>query len=213
MSVGGDGTVAVVFVGAVEPTTEMSNSNRDDHDQDTTSGTESGVGRDEEMRSPSDDIDSGTGVGDRDDPGRDHRDDTTQIANEERRRKISVISGIIAVIGAWVALSVVALYDVSSAAFWNNVLVGTVVFAAAAYNYYRLANDIPLSVGVSGLIALLGIWLIVAPALLEMPAGLGLSESPFWSTLASGLLIAALAGYNAYDAREARSVATDSARA
>ena len=183
----------------------MSNSNRDDRDPD--------AGRDEGMRSPSDDIDSGTGVGDRDDPGRDRRDDSTQIANEERRRKISVFSGIIAVIGAWVALSVVLLYDVSGAEFWNNVLVGGVVFAAAAYNYYRLANDIPLSVGVSGLVALLGIWLIVSPALLGMGTGEGLIDSPFWSTLGSGLLIAALAGYNAYDAREARSVATDSASA
>lgn len=191
----------------------MSDSNNDDRDRNASSGVEGGADRDEGMRSPSDDVDSGTGVGDRDDPGRDHRDDTTQIANEERRRKISVISGIIAVIGAWVALSVAVFYDVSGAAFWNNVLVGTVVFAAGAYNYYRLANDIPLSVGVSGLVALLGVWLIVSPALLEMDAGVGLTESPFWSTLASGLLIAALAGYNAYDAREARSVATDSARA
>ncbi|WP_049941911.1 SPW repeat domain-containing protein [Haloterrigena turkmenica] len=191
----------------------MSNSNDDDRDRDRPDGVEGGADRDEGMRSPSDDVDSGTGVGDRDDPGRDRRDETTRIASEERRRKISVISVIVAVIGAWVALSVVVLYDVSSAAFWNNVLVGGVVFAAGVYNYYRLANDIPLSVGVSGLVALLGIWLIVAPALLGMSAGLGLSESPFWSTLASGLLIAALAGYNAYDAREARSVATDSARA
>ena len=187
----------------------MGNSNRDDRDRDT----EGGRDRDEGMRSPSDDIDSGTGVGDRVDRGRDRRDDSTRIANEERRRKISVISGIIAVVGAWVALSVVVLYDVSGAEFWNNVLVGGVVFAAAAYNYYRLANDIPLSVGVSGLVALLGIWLIISPALLGMGAGEGLIDSPFWSTLGSGLLIAALAGYNAYDAREARSVATDSASA
>jgi len=189
----------------------MSDSNRDDHEPDAASGTEEGLGREEQA--PSDDIDSGTGVGDRDDLGRDPRDDATQIANEERRRKISLLSAVIAIIGAWVALSVVALYDVSQAAFWNNVLVGTVVFAAAGYNYYRLANDIPLSVGVSGLVALLGVWLIIAPALFEMPAGAGLTDSPFWSTLGSGLLIAALAGYNAYDAREARSVATDSTRA
>ena len=187
----------------------MSDSNRDDRDRDA----EGGADRDDGMRSPSDDVDSGTGYGDRDDSGRDHRDDSTTLANEERRRKISVISGIIAVIGAWVALSVLVFYDVSGAAFWNNVLVGGVVFVAAAYNYYRLANDIPLSVGVSGLVALLGIWLIVAPVLLGMGAGEGLIDSPFWSTLGSGLVIAALAGYNAYDAREARSVTTDSARA
>ncbi|WP_121741887.1 SPW repeat domain-containing protein [Natronorubrum halophilum] len=191
----------------------MSDSNGDDRNPETASGTEGGVGREERARSPSDDVDSGTGVGDRDDPGRDNRDDSTQIANEERRRKLSVISAIVAIIGAWVALSVVIVYDVSQAAFWNNVLVGAVVFVAGSYNSYRLANDIPLSVGVSGLVALLGVWLIIAPALFEMPAGIGLTESPFWSTLASGLLIAGLAGYNAYDARDARSVATDSARA
>lgn len=31
----------------------------------------------------------------------------------------------------------------------------------------------------------------------------------FWSTLVSGLLIAGLAGYNAYEAREARSITTE----
>lgn len=191
----------------------MSDSNRDDRDPQTTSGTEEGTGHEEEVRSPSDDIDSGTGVGDRDDRGRDPRDDSTQIANEERRRKVSVLSAIIAVIGAWVSLSVIAIFDVSQAAFWNNVLVGAFVFVAAAYNYYRLANDIPLSVGISALVALLGIWLIIAPALLGMAAGAGLSDSPFWSTLGSGLLIAGLAAYNAYDARDARRVTTESTRA
>ncbi|SDJ49370.1 SPW repeat domain-containing protein [Natronorubrum texcoconense] len=191
----------------------MSDSNSNDRNPETASGTDGGIGREERGEAPADDVDSGTGAGDRDDPGRDPRDDATQIANEERRRKVSVISAIVAVIGAWVVLSVVALYDVSQAAFWNNVLVGSVVFLAAGYNYYRVVNDIPLSVGVSGLVALLGIWLIVSPALLEMQAGLGLTTSPFWSTLGSGLLIAALAGYNAYDARDARRVATESSRA
>ena len=188
----------------------MNDSSRDDRDREPTSGA-SDVG--DEDRVPSDDVDSGTGFGDRDDPGRDHRDESTQVASEERRRKIPIVSAIIALIGAWVALSVVVIYDVSQAAFWNNILVGAVVVVAAGYNYYRVSNDMSISVGVSGLIALLGIWLIIAPALFEMPAGLGLIESPFWSTLGSGLLIAALAGYNAYDARDAQSVATDSTQA
>ena len=153
--------------------------------------------------SASADIDSGTGVGDNPrvaerDPG----NDSTQIASEERRRKTSVVSAIIAVIGAWVALSVL-IYDVDGATLWNNVLVGAVVFAAAGYNYYRLSNDIPLSVGVASLVAVLGIWLIISAALFEMISGM------FWSTVVSGLLVAGLAGYNAYEAREARTVATD----
>ncbi|AXR76879.1 SPW repeat domain-containing protein [Natrarchaeobaculum sulfurireducens] len=154
-------------------------------------------------------IDSGTGVGDRPDEGHDPRDESTQIATEERRRKIPVFSAVIAVVGAWVVLSVLVVYDVSQAAFWNNVIVGAVVAVAAGYNYYRVSSDMPLSVGVSALLAVLGIWLIIAPALLEMPAGAGLGDSPFWGTLGAGFLIAALSGYNAYEAREARTVATE----
>ncbi|TYL39149.1 hypothetical protein CV102_07630 [Natronococcus pandeyae] len=171
----------------------MSDPNSDDRRTDTEADPPEG-------RTPTE-TDSGTGAGDRDDRGRDPRDDSTQIANEERRRNTPFISAIVAAIGVWVALSVL-IYDMGAAALWNNVLVGAVVLVAGGYNYYRLVNDAPLSVGVASLVALLGIWLIVAPALLEMVNG-------FWSTLVSGLLIAALAGYNAYEAREARSVATE----
>ncbi|WP_265108136.1 SPW repeat domain-containing protein [Halosolutus halophilus] len=175
----------------------MSDSNRDDRRTDSPPDV-----TDDREKKTGTDVDSGTGVGDRDDPGRDHRDESTQIANEERRRKTSMVSLIVAVLGAWVALSVL-VYDVAAATLWNNVLVGAVVFLAAGYNYYRLNNDVPLSVGIAVLVALLGIWLIVAPALFGMTTG------PFWSTLVTGLLIAGLAGYNAYDAREARAVATE----
>ncbi|WP_049927642.1 SPW repeat domain-containing protein [Halopiger goleimassiliensis] len=179
----------------------MSDSNRDDREPDPAPeaknpGEETGTA-----------VDSGTGVGDRD-RGRDPRDESTQIVTEERRRKTSVVSAVVAVLGAWVALSVL-LFDTGEIALWNNVLVGAVVVLAAGYNLYRLSNDVPLSVGVASLVAVLGIWLIVSAALLGMPAGAGLADSPFWSTVGSGFLIAALAGYNAYEAREARAVATE----
>ncbi|SDC07052.1 hypothetical protein [Natrinema hispanicum] len=148
------------------------------------------------------DIDSGTGFGDRTETGRDPRDDPTQVADEERRRKTSVISLLVAALGVWVALSTVVLETVA-APLWNNVLVGLVIGVAAGYNYYRLANDIPLSTAIASLVAILGIWLIVSAALLEMTGG------PFWNTIASGLLVAGLAGYNAYEARDARTVATE----
>ncbi|WIV67461.1 SPW repeat domain-containing protein [Natrialbaceae archaeon AArc-T1-2] len=142
--------------------------------------------------------DSDTGV-----PSETERqDESTLIANDERRRNMSAISGIAAILGAWVALSVL-IYDVGEATLWNNVLIGAVVFLAAGYNFYRLNNDIPLSVGVSALVAVLGIWLIVATAVFGMAAG------AFWSTAISGLLIALLSGYNAYEAREAETVVTE----
>ncbi|MHC3437540.1 SPW repeat domain-containing protein [Natrialbaceae archaeon A-gly3] len=127
-------------------------------------------------------------------------DESTMVASEDRRRNMALVSGIAAIVGAWAALSVL-IYDVGEATLWNNVLVGAVVFLAAGYNFYRMQNDIPLSLGVAGLVTLLGIWLIVAAALFGMTGGM------FWSTIASGLLIAILAGYNTYEAREARQVA------
>ncbi|WP_090622301.1 SPW repeat domain-containing protein [Natrinema salaciae] len=174
---------------------------------DSEPGADAGFGANEgptnRRESASADIDSGTGVGDGAHSGdRDPRDESTQIANEERRRKTSVVSLLVAAFGAWLALSVL-VFETAAAPLWNNVLVGLVVFAAAGYNYYRLTNDVPLSTGIASLVAVLGIWLIVSAALLEMVGSL------FWSTLATGLLIAGLAGYNAYEAREARTVATE----
>ncbi|ELY76260.1 SPW repeat domain-containing protein [Natrinema pallidum] len=149
------------------------------------------------------DIDSGTGAGDGTRAGgRDPRDEPMQVATAERRRKTSVISLLVAVLGAWVALSVF-VFRTAPAPLWNDVLVGLVVFVAAGYNYYRVTNDVPISTGIASLIAVLGVWLIVSAALLGMVGGL------FWSTLATGLVIAGLAGYNAYEAREARAVATE----
>lgn len=148
------------------------------------------------------DIDSGTDSGHRTETGRNPRNESTQVVDEERRRKISVTSLLVATLGVWVALSTLVL-ETGTAPLWNNVLVGLVVGVAAGYNYYRLANDIPLSTAIASLVAILGIWLIVSAALLEMTGGV------FWNTVASGLLIAGLAGYNAYEARDARTIASE----
>lgn len=144
---------------------------------------------------------SGARTGDRDGRGRDPGGGSAPIASEERRRHTPLISAAVAVIGAWVAVSAL-VYDFGAAALWNNALVGSVVLVAGAYNCYRLINRVPLSVGVASLVAILGIWLIVVPALFGMTGG-------FWSTLVSGLLVAGLAGYDAYEARATRSVAID----
>ncbi len=180
----------------------MSNPNGDDRRTGDESAADDGpVNRPE---SASADVDSGTGIGDGERTGgRDPRDESTQVASEERRRKTSVVSLLVAVLGAWVALSVL-VFRSDGAPASNGVLVGLAVALAAGYNYYRATNDIPLSPAIASLVALLGIWLIVSAALLGMTGGL------FWSTLVTGLLIAGLAGYNAYEAREARTVTTDS---
>lgn len=130
------------------------------------------------------------------------RDDSSRIATEERRRNAPIVTGVAAIVGAWVALSGPLLAG-ATAALWNNVAVGLAILFAAGYNYSRLSDDAQLSVGVAALAALLGIWLVIAAPLLEMDAG------AYWSTIASGLLVAGLAGYAAYEGREARAVTTD----
>ncbi len=148
------------------------------------------------------DIDSGTGAGDRPDRGRDERDRSTRIANEERRRTSSITSGLVAALGAWVAVSVL-VFETGEASLWNNVLVGAAIVLVAGTNGYRLTRDEPLSLGLTALAAVLGSWLVVSAV------AIGMIGSLFWSTVAAGLLIVILAGYNAYEAREARRIVTD----
>ena len=163
-----------------------------DHDRDR---SDAEIGADDRIAS-----DERAARADRVGPEGDPRDESTQVADEERRRNTALVSVIVAAVGVWVIISPV-IYDVGTATLWNNVIVGGVVLLGGAYNYYRLSNDIPLSVGVASLVTLLGIWLIVSTALLEMVQG------AFWSTVVSGLIIVGLSGYNAYEAREARTVA------
>lgn len=129
-------------------------------------------------------------------PDRERREPPGRAA-AGRRRIGRITSGIAALLGAWVALSAL-VYGMDAAALWNNVLVGAVIFLGAGYEYYRGLTASPPSLGAAGLIALLGIWLIVAVAVL------GLSGGAAWSTAISGLLVAALAGYTLYEARGER---------
>lgn len=134
------------------------------------------------------------------DPDDDPRDESTQVANEERRRETPFLNVIIAGLGVWVLASPFVFSIAGQEVLTNNVLVGLVIAAAGGYNYYRIQNDVPLSVAVASLLALLGIWLVVAAPLL------GMTGAIFWSTLAAGLLVAVLAGYSTYEARAARSI-------
>ncbi|ELY47245.1 SPW repeat domain-containing protein [Natronorubrum sulfidifaciens] len=182
----------------------MTDSNRDDREREPAHGTDGEIEHEAHTPSPAADVDAGTSADDL--PDRQEPRDGAAIADEERRRKAPVFSALIAALGVWVAVSAL-LVDIAAALLWNNLLVGSAVFIAAGYNVYQLSNDVPLSTGVASLVAVLGIWLIISPALLEMV------DLLFWSTLISGLLIAGFAGYNAYNARGARRVVAESTRA
>lgn len=117
------------------------------------------------------------------------------------RRTRSYLSGIASLFGLWIALSPFVYEGIAEMGTWNNVLVGAVIFIAAGYNFYRQYNATPANVGVSTLVALLGVWLVVAALALEMLDG------AFWSTLVSGAIIAVLSGAVGYASRRARPVA------
>ena len=110
------------------------------------------------------------------------------------------LDAVVALVGGWVALSGLALANLGEPGTWNNVLIGTAIFLAAGYNYYRRMNDLPVSVGAATFVGLLGLWLIVSPALLDVPA------VAFWSTLVSGLFVAVASGVIAHVGRERRPV-------
>lgn len=88
-------------------------------------------------------------------------------------------------------------FELPVANFWNDLIIGVAVVVLAGYNYYRVSDDDPLSVGGASLVALLGLWMIVAPFVFEVP-----TEAAFWNDVVVGALVALIAGYSAYEARD-----------
>ncbi|NEU55895.1 SPW repeat protein [Halorussus sp. MSC15.2] len=96
-----------------------------------------------------------------------------------------------------------ALDGVLAANPWNGMIVGAAIAVLAAYNYYEAANEEAISVGVASLVALLGLWMIVAAFFFET-----VSVLSFWNDVIVGALVAALAGYNIYTARDVETTTT-----
>ncbi|WP_121822809.1 SPW repeat protein [Halostella salina] len=151
-----------------------------------------------------------------DSPGRDttgERTETTDDRTAEDRhaddgrhvdlRGSKLLAGFASLVGAWLAVSPFVYGDAAGisleAAGWNNVIVGAAIFLVAGYNYYRMSNGLNVSEAAAGLVALLGLWLIVAPFVV-----FDVSTGMLSSTAVSGLVVAAIGAYNAYRGREAR---------
>jgi len=138
--------------------------------------------------------------------------DRETTATEDRRtaddrtvdlQGAKLLAGLASLFGAWIALSPFVYGDVAdgislAAAGWNNVIVGTAIFLVAGANFYRLSKERNVSRAAAGLVALLGLWLLIAP-FITFTMGTGM----FWSTVVSGLIVAAIGAYNAYKGSQA----------
>lgn len=131
----------------------------------------------------------------------------TERRAEDRRvdlRGSKLLAGLASLIGAWVAASPFVLEETAAeglgAAGWNNVAVGAAIFLVAGANFYRLSKGRNVSRGAAGLVALLGLWLVLAPlAVFEM------QDALLWSTVASGAIAGLIGAYNAYKGSQAES--------
>ncbi|SER54862.1 SPW repeat protein [Natrinema salaciae] len=120
--------------------------------------------------------------------GRDTRTDYTSLNTDA----MQWVSALIALIGLYLVASPF-IFESTDAAIWNDTLVGTAIFLTAGYNFYRLSRNRLASVGVASLAALLGLWALVSPSVIEMGSG-----QLATGTAISGAVVAALAAYNAY---------------
>lgn len=99
-----------------------------------------------------------------------------------------------ALVGAWVFVSAFA-FDMVGAHFWNDLVVGAAIFVFAGYSTIQAGTSETGAAWASGLAGLLGLWMIATPFVYGAAASM-------WSSVVSGIVVAVLSGYNAYEASE-----------
>ncbi|GAB7017167.1 SPW repeat protein [Halostagnicola bangensis] len=118
--------------------------------------------------------------------------EATQNRNTLNTDTMQWVSALIALLGLYLVASPF-IFEATEAAIWNDTLVGTAIFLLGGYNFYRMSRDRLASVGVASLTVLLGLWAVILPYLIEM----GSNELATGTTI-TGVLVVALAAYNAY---------------
>lgn len=101
------------------------------------------------------------------------------------------LAGINGLLGLWLIVTPFVL-EAPTSDFWNDVIVGTAIVFLAGSNYYRETEQQPMSTGVAGFNLSLGVWLIIAPFVF------GIRGVLLWNDVIVGIIVASLAGYNAY---------------
>lgn len=116
------------------------------------------------------------------------------------------LSAVIAALGLWMIVQAV-LFDLVATQMWNDIIVGALLAAVGAYNYYRRSDEQLGNLGAAAVAALLGLWLIVAPFVLGADTGFteAANDLGFWNDIVVGLLVLAAGAYSAYKIRDRRS--------
>lgn len=111
------------------------------------------------------------------------------------------ISAAVALLGLWLLVEPV-LFDVPVNALWNDVIVGLALIALGGYNYYRRSDERFGSTTVGIFVALLGLWLLVTPLVLNPTPGTGGAALAFWNDVVVGALVVIFGVYSATEARQ-----------
>ncbi|MFB6164345.1 MAG: hypothetical protein ABEJ31_04225 [Haloarculaceae archaeon] len=113
------------------------------------------------------------------------------------------LSALVVLAGAWLVVQPF-LVDLVALHFWNNVLVGLALIVLGGFNYYRRAADRLASTAAAGLVALLGLWMIAVPFVLDATINFVVVPGPFgfWNDIIVGLIVLGLGLYSVYEARD-----------
>lgn len=138
--------------------------------------------------------------------------DQTADYGPNRSERGKWMSGLVVLAGLWLILEPFLMEEMLVGNLWNDVIVGVALVALGGYNYYRRTNEQFGSTAVAGLVALLGLWLIVSPFVYgDAGAADATSDFGFWNDVVVGLIVFGLGAYSAYEAREVDRRATTAA--
>ena len=102
------------------------------------------------------------------------------------------LSWVVVLAGIWEVVAPFVLgYTVTTAALWDAVIVGAVLIVLGAWA--ALSNQEGTDRGLDWLNALVGLWLIAAPFVLEYT---GIAAA-LWNDVVVGIIVAVVAGYAA----------------
>ncbi|WP_339103483.1 hypothetical protein [Haloterrigena salinisoli] len=95
------------------------------------------------------------------------------------------------ILGCWL-IAAPFVFGAPPVSRWNDVIVGTLVLLAVGYTHLGTDDRRPPSATGATVVALLGLWLLLAPF------ALGLEGLPLWNDVVTGTVVTSFGGYDAY---------------